>query len=89
METNGSTMEQTRAFIINGAGNTKLARSIPGASRGEIDSIISYNPKKEKYKVAFKMPDGSLYYDVIPKSYLRSGNPTQMSAIEKEFFKKK
>jgi hypothetical protein len=70
------------------AGPTNWAETIPGTSRGEIEKILSYDAKKHKYRVQFKMPDGTEFIDIIQESYLRSNNPTSMSKIEKEFFKR-
>ena len=87
MAEDGSTMKKTRAHIIRKSDGTKLAKTIEGTSRGEVNEILKFYPKTNKYKVSFLLPDGSLVYDTIPVSYLRQNNPTSMSEIEKEFFR--
>ena len=49
----------------------KLAETIPGKWSGKIKRIIE-EVGKNKVRVAFEMPNGGEYIDVIPKSYLRS-----------------
>jgi len=85
----GSTMTRTRFFLVPQFSGTKFAKTISGTSRGEIDQILGYNKKTKKYKVSFKMPDGTKYYDEIPESYLRAKHPTRMSDMEKEFLGQK
>ena len=46
------------------------------------------NNEKTKYKVEFEMPDGSVYEDVIPISYVRGKYPQMETKLEKEFIKR-
>ena len=66
--------------------NVKFAATIVGKWNGNIDKILEYYPKKNKYKVRFIVPGQKPYIDVIPVSYLRGPIPTKMSELEKEFF---
>ena len=43
------------------------------------------NKDKTKYKVEFEMPDGSVYKDVIPISFVRGKYPQMETKLEKEF----
>ena len=48
----------------------KFAETIPNKWTGKIIRVIE-EVGNNKVRVAFQMPDGSEYIDVIPKSYLR------------------
>ena len=48
----------------------KFAETIPGKWTGKIIRVIE-EVGNNKVRVAFELPDGSEYIDVIPKSYLR------------------
>ena len=48
----------------------KLAETIPGKWSGMIKRVIE-EVGKNKVRVAFELPDGSEYVDVIPKTYLK------------------
>jgi hypothetical protein len=48
----------------------KFAETFPGRYTGVIDRIIE-NVGRKHVKVAFRMPDGSDYIDIVPKSYLK------------------
>jgi hypothetical protein len=48
----------------------KFAESLPGRWKGAISRIIG-DVGKNKIKVAFAMPNGEEYIDIIPKSYLK------------------
>jgi hypothetical protein len=48
----------------------KFADTFPGKWTGMIDRVIE-DVGKRHVKVAFKMPDGSDYIDIVPKSYLK------------------
>ena len=65
--------------------NIKWADTIPNRWNGEVKNIISFNPRTNKYKVAFKVPGEEDYIDEIPATYLRGNYPQQLSDIEKEF----
>ena len=67
--------------------NIKWASTIPGKWNGNIEKIISFNEKTNKYKVLFTVPNGKPYVDIIPASYLRGATPQVMSEIEKNYFK--
>ena len=65
--------------------NIKWADTIPNRWNGEISKIISFNPRTNKYKVAFKVPGEEDYIDEIPATYLRGNYPQQMTELEREF----
>jgi hypothetical protein len=48
----------------------KFASTFPGRWTGIIDRVIEEVGKKH-VKVAFRMPDGSDYIDIVPKTYLK------------------
>ena len=66
-----------------------MAKTIEEAAKGVISEILDYDARKDRFEVLFKMPDGSTVKDSIPKSYLREGNPTSVSQMEKDFWDKK
>jgi hypothetical protein len=59
-----------------------------GASRGSIVEIISYNSKKDTYKVKFEVEGSNDYIDVISAKELRANKPLIMSQLELEYFDK-
>ena len=63
-----------------------MAKTVEGDQHGVLNEIVDYDAKKRKYDVVFEMPDGSKVPDTIPMSYLREGNPTSMSPLEKDFW---
>ena len=66
----------------------KFATTIVGKWNGNVEKILEYYPKTNKYKVQFVVPGGEPYIDIIPASYLRGSMPTKMSDLEREFFAK-
>ena len=66
----------------------KFATTIVGKWNGNVEKILEYYPKTNKYKVQFVVPGGEPYIDIIPASYLRGSIPTKMSDLEREFFAK-
>jgi hypothetical protein len=46
--------------ISNEINTLKQAKTIPGTSRGSIVEILSYNQKKDIYKVKFEMENGEI-----------------------------
>ena len=67
--------------------NIKWASTIPGKWNGNVEKILSYNPKTNKYTVLFSVPGASkTYKDTIPASYLRGSTPQIQSEVEKEYF---
>ena len=67
--------------------NIKWASTIPGRWNGNVEKILSFNPKTNKYKVLFSVPGKRSYKDEIPASFLRGNTPHKRSEIENEFFK--
>lgn len=65
----------------------KFANTIPNRWNGNIEKILDYNPKTNKYKVQFSVPNADPYIDTIPASYLRGATPTVMSDLEKVYYK--
>ena len=82
----GTTTRRTRAHLVPQFSGTKKAKTVEGAQHGVVSEIVDYDAKKRKYDVVFEMPDGSKVPDTIPMSYLREGNPTSMSPLEKDFW---
>ena len=69
--------------------NIKWAETIEGIEKGVLKRIVDWgNNEKTKYKVEFEMPDGSVYEDVIPISYVRGKYPQMETKLEKEFIKR-
>ena len=48
----------------------KFAETIPNKNAGKIKRVIEELPNN-KVRVAFEMPNGEEYVDIIPKSYLK------------------
>ena len=66
--------------------NMKFASTIVGVEKGVLKRIVDWgNKDKTKYKVEFEMPDGSVYKDVIPISFVRGKYPQMETKLEKEF----
>ena len=64
----------------------KFASTIVGVEKGVLKRIVDWgNKEKTKYKVEFEMPDGSVYKDVIPISFVRGKYPQMETKLEKEF----
>jgi glutamine amidotransferase-like uncharacterized protein len=72
----------------NEINSLKQAKVIPGTSRGSIVEIISYNSKKDIYKVRFEVEGGDDYIYVISAKELRANKPLVMSQLELEYFDK-
>ncbi|KAK8836406.1 hypothetical protein M9Y10_039749 [Tritrichomonas musculus] len=64
--------------------NNNLANTIKNGKRGAVDKIISYDEKKNKYKVQY---EGGVQ-DSIPAKNLREGNPARLSTLELEYWSK-
>ena len=69
--------------------NIKWASTIPGKWNGNIEKILSFNPKTNKYTVLFTVPGGKSYKDTIPATYLRGNTPQIRSEAEEEYERKK
>jgi hypothetical protein len=67
--TNESVNTETRSRIIplksNENNSLKQAKTIPGTSGGSIVEILSYNSKKNTYKVRFEVDSSDDYIDII------------------------
>jgi hypothetical protein len=89
----GSVKAVTRSRIIPVKANEmslKQAKTIPGTSRGSVVEIISYNPKRDTYKVRFEVKGGeSDYIVIISAKELRANKTLEMSRLELEYFDKK
>ncbi len=70
--------------LIRSANNIPLANSLKKGKRGIVDKIISYDEKKNKYKVQY---EGGVK-DTIPAKNLREGNPINLSQMELEYWSK-
>ena len=69
--------------------NIKWAETIEGIEKGVLKRIVDWgNNEKTKYKIEFEMPDGSVYEDVIPISYVRGKYSQMETKSEKEFIKR-
>jgi hypothetical protein len=88
----GSVKTVTRSRVIslksNEVNTTKQAKTISGTSPGSIVEIISYNAKKDTYKVRFEVENGPDYIDIISAKELRANKPLIMSQLELEYFDK-
>ena len=73
-----------RHKLVKGGG-IKYAETLDDGKRGIVESIEGYNEKQDKYKV--KYSDGS--YDNIKSKNMREGRPTQLSEMEKEYWRDK
>lgn len=62
--------------------STKLAETIKGDKRGIVESIDSYDSKKNRYHVTYQ---GGVK-DTIPAKNLREGAPTQLSSMEIQYW---
>ena len=75
MAADGTVMNKPRFLIkicTDGENDKmKFAETIPGKLTGRITRIFE-EVGKNKVKVAFEMPSGEEYIDIIPKSYLRN-----------------
>ena len=69
--------------------NIKWAETVPNRWNGIISKIISYNPRTNKYKVAFTTPGEEDYIDEIPATYLRGNFPQELADIEKDFMEQR
>jgi len=65
--------------------NIRWADTIPGKWNGTVDEILSYDRRKNKYKVRFTVPGQKSYVDWIPASFLRGNYPQQVSELERRF----
>jgi hypothetical protein len=74
MAKDGSVIIRPRYLLIpvseSEKSRLKFAETIEGKNTGVIERVIE-NVGKNKVKVAFKLPDGGEYIDVIPKSFIR------------------
>ena len=70
--------------LIQSANNIPLANSLKKDKRGIVDNIISYDAKKNKYRVQY---EGGVK-DTIPARNLREGNPINLSQKELEYWSK-
>ena len=69
--------------VVDGSG--ELAATLDDGKRGIVDKIISYNAKKDKYRVAY---EGGIK-DTIPSKNLRETHPTTMSLMERKYWRGK
>jgi hypothetical protein len=79
----GSVKTVTRSRIISVKSNEintiKQAKTTTGTSRGSIVEILSYNSKKDTYKVRFEVENAPNYIDIISAKELRANKPLVMS----------
>jgi hypothetical protein len=73
---------------VNEINTLNQAKTIPGTSRGSIVEILSYNAKRDTYKVRFEVENGPDYIDVISAKELRANKPLIKSQLELEYFDK-
>ena len=59
-----------------------LADTLKNQKRGVVDEIISYDEKKDKYKVIY---EGGVK-DIIPAKNLREGEPLKLSSMERAYW---
>jgi hypothetical protein len=95
----GSVKTVTRSRIIplksNERNSLKQAKTIQGTSRESVTEILSYNPKKDTYKVRFEgkrtesgMDGADDYIDTLSAKEFSSNKPLKMSQLELEYFDK-
>ena len=73
-----------RHKLVKGKTN-KYAETLDNGGYGTIKQIISYDERKDKYKVEY---DGGVT-DIIPSRNLRENRPTHLGIMELEFWKNK
>jgi hypothetical protein len=78
------TVSRWRLFPVTDTKKLKFGATL-SSGKGELLSIESYNPRTKKYKVKFRMPDGSEYIDKITKLDLRGSNPQVATKMEADF----
>jgi hypothetical protein len=61
-----------------------FAETIANDKKGVVEEILSYDQKKDKYRVLF---EGGVT-DTIPAKNLREGNPTNLSPLERKYWDK-
>jgi hypothetical protein len=66
----------------------KQAKTIPRTSQGSIVEILSYNPKKDTYKIRFEVDGSEDYIDTISAKELQANKSLMMSQLEIEYFGK-
>jgi heme-binding NEAT domain protein len=66
----------------------KQDKTISGTSCGSVVEILSYNPKKDTYKVRFEVEDGDDYIYVISAKELRANKLLVISQLELDYFDK-
>ncbi len=71
--------------LIRATNNIPLADSLKSGKRGIVNKIISYDSKKNKYRVEY---EGGKR-DIIPARNLREGHPTKLSNLEYEYWSTK
>ena len=88
MAQDGTTMMLPRFKLIpTDLSNIKWAQSIPDRWNGTVDEILSYNPRTNKYKVNFTVPNSKPVTDEIPAINLRGKHPQLTAQIEEAFHK--
>jgi hypothetical protein len=66
----------------------KQDKTILGTFSGLIVEILSFNLKKDSYKVRFDVEGGDDYIDIISVKELRANKPLEMSQLQIENFEK-
>jgi hypothetical protein len=78
------TVSRWRLFPVKDVAKLKFASTL-STNKGELLSIEAYNPRTKKYKVKFRMPDGTEYLDNITKLDMRGSNPQIATKLENDF----
>jgi hypothetical protein len=64
--------------------NARKAKTLNDDRYGIVDKILSFNPKRNKYKLVY---EGGIK-DLVRPNILRKGNPTRLSVAEAEYWNK-
>ena len=88
MAQDGTTMMLPRFKLIpTDLSNIKWAQTIPNRWNGTVEEILSYNPRTNKYRVKFTVPNSKSVIDEIPAINLRGKYPHSIAQIEEVFRK--
>lgn len=82
----GSTIIKPRfQLIVADPQKYKLANTIDGSSKMVLKEILSFDQRRNRYKVKFLKPGGGEVISTVPVSFLRGRFPQKMTKIEKDF----
>ena len=83
----GSTIIKPRfQLIVADPQKYKLANTIDGSSKMVLKEILSFDQRRNRYKVKFLKPGGGEVISTVPVSFLRGRFPQKMTKMEKDYF---